>query len=305
MNNYQQIQRNGGPRDIRGHSIASRFFLAPINTGFAVNGSPLKKFWRFFSQRSGHDIGITYVGNVSVGPKWCTNGRTPYFKGDLTQWRELSRLIEGQGSLPGLQLGCRVSNLIPQITWRRRAPKAALHFIRDEVKAIPDSLIEEVIESFITSARLAIESGFNVVQIHAAHGYFLARLLSTMLNRREDWIGKNPALVIRRIVEGIRRISSSAIIDVRISLREGFSPWGVERSERERIVGQIAQTDVDMISLSNGNYDFDKTLIYPPRRWVRFPSKPGHHSEANHATIPKQTRPRFRAIRPPQFDGVV
>ena len=38
---------------------------------------------------------------------------------------------------------------------------------------------------------------------------------------------------------------------------------------------------------------------------VRFPSKPGHHSEANHATIPKQTRPRFRANRPPLFDGVV
>ena len=38
---------------------------------------------------------------------------------------------------------------------------------------------------------------------------------------------------------------------------------------------------------------------------VRFPSQPGHHSEANHANIPTQTRPGFRANRPPLFDGVV
>ncbi len=90
--------------------IPSRFFLAPINTGFAQNGYPTKSFVEFYKKRSGHKIGITYIGNVSIGEEWISNPNTPYLAAETQDvWKELSNCIKCNGSIPGIQLACRAS----------------------------------------------------------------------------------------------------------------------------------------------------------------------------------------------------
>ena len=74
-------------------------------------------------------------------------------------------------------------------------------------RPMDQSDIEQVIERFITSARLVKEAGFTGVQIHCAHGYLLSQFLSPKINQRQDqWGGslENRARIIRRIIVGVR-----------------------------------------------------------------------------------------------------
>ena len=104
----------------KNNSIPSRFHLAPINTGLAPNGIPNEKFVEFYEKRSGKNIGITYIGNVSIGKTWRTNSNTPWLSPESSEiLKKLSSTIENNGSLPGIQLSCRQSKEKPFREWCR------------------------------------------------------------------------------------------------------------------------------------------------------------------------------------------
>lgn len=266
------------PRDFscryikRGIYIPSRFFLAPINTGFAPNGLPDQRFIDFYNQRSGGGLGITYIGNVSVGKKWVTNSNTPWISyNSLHVWRKLSSIISRNGSIPGIQLACRASSEKPFQGWMRTNAENFIKRVRNQLADISTHEINRILEAFINSACLSVKAGFKVIQIHAAHGYFLSQLLDPRLNRRKDCFGTNPVSAIHTIVSAIRAIDSDILIDLRISLAEGFEDWKVEYARKLQILKRLVKTGLDMISLSNGIYDFNKNLIYPPKTWGHGP----------------------------------
>ena len=253
-------------------TIPSRYFLAPINTGFAPNGQPNRRFINFFELRSGRNLGITYVGNVSVGKEWVTNFNTPRLSSDSVHvWEELASIISRNGSIPGIQLACRASNEKPLKGWRRKNAKSFMKQVRCQLVEISKDKINRILESFVSSARLAIKTGFKVIQIHAAHGYFLSQLLDSRLNVRGDRFGTNPVSAIQSIVSAIRSIDRNVLIDLRLSLVEGFEDRDLEYTRKVETIGELVKTDLDMISLSNGTYDFNKHLIYPLKTWGHGP----------------------------------
>ena len=106
-----------------------------------------------------------------------------------------------------------------------------------------------------------------MIQIHAAHGYFISNFLNSKLNNRKDVYGANEIFILKKIVEGIRSILPNVVLDIRISLLDGLASSEIELTEKESIIQDIAELDVDIISISNGIYDIDKQLIYPPAEW--------------------------------------
>ncbi len=99
--------------DIKGIKIPSRFFFAPINTGLSENGILRKDFFDFYKERSHNSIGINYIGNVAIDPEYVTNPNTAYFTNQTCQWEQLVKTIRKRGSVPGIQIACRNSSLIP------------------------------------------------------------------------------------------------------------------------------------------------------------------------------------------------
>ena len=258
--NSKPINKKYIVRDTR---IPSRFFLAPINTGFAQNGRLTARLLQFHAERSGQGIGISYVGNVAIGPEFTTNDRTLYLQGNLTDWRYLISTVQENGSLIGVQLACRMSKSAPRREWTNPKVAEYINYIRHELNEIPKNEIDGVIESFIQNARALIDLGVEVIQIHAAHGYLLSTLLSEVLNSRQDVFGHDRLLPIRKIVEGIRQVSSRVILDLRLSFYEGLVEKEAEAAYKAELLGQIVHLDLDIISISNGIYDVDKRLIYP------------------------------------------
>src|SRR5699024_10072400 len=82
------------------------------------------------------------------------------------------------------------------------------------------SEIDEIVEAFIAGARRAMRAGFDVVEVHAAHGYLLHEFLSPLSNERSDNYGgslENRARLVRRVVRGIREMDAGLPIVVRVS----------------------------------------------------------------------------------------
>ena len=123
---------------------------------------------------------------------------------------------------------------------------------------------QKLINKFILSARFSIDAGFKVIQIHAAHGYFLSLLLNPKLNSRKDIYGLKPLSIIEDIVNRIKSIDKNIIIDIRVSISDGINDVS-NGINYDPIIDKITESGVDIISLSNGIYDINKLLIYPPK----------------------------------------
>lgn len=264
MKNISEYTSSFKVRDI---IFPSKIFLAPINTGFGKFGNPTSDLIRFHSARSGKGIGISYIGNVAIDPDSVTNSNTLFFTKSFGEWKKLVEEICSNGSLPGIQIACRSSKLKPPRRWINQDTDSYIRLIRDEVASHPESFLEEVAQKFIRSAEVAYEVGFKVIQIHAAHGYFISNFLNPKLNYRKDIYGAEKTFLLETIVKGIRSTLPKVILDIRISLLDGLEPKEVEITQKDPIVRSIAELDVDIISLSNGMYDIDKQLIYPPAEW--------------------------------------
>ncbi len=243
--------------------LPTRFFLAPINTGFSENGVPTSRLFQFHKERAGHGIGVAYVGNVAISSDCKTNDGTAIIESShLSVWKELSQCIQAQGSIPAIQLACRAAPLKSRKNWITSDRAEYIQATSSFIKSLSSEQIRATCEDFVRAAVLADQAGFRVVQIHAAHGYLLSLLLNRKLNTRSDSFGDG-TYALALIAEGIAKQAPGIKLDVRISLFDGLEDSGIELSYRRSQIEHIVRLGYWMLSLSAGLYDVDRRPIYP------------------------------------------
>lgn len=251
------------PVIIRGVEIPSNIFFAPINPGRSSHGLISDAYVDFFVQHAGRGIGVCYVGNVALQEEWASNdGTAILFATPDTYWIKLSGLIATSGSLPGIQLAWKPAHITLQRDFITSDYAEQIKLFKEFYNSFKD--IDSVANQFIKSINYAAALGFSVVQIHAAHGYALSLLLSRTIsgcNTPEETKGIE---LIRKIVAGLGK--HSAIFDIRLSLYEGINDGLSELEYKTRLVELLLECGFDIISLSNGFYNIDKTMIYPPKK---------------------------------------
>ena len=184
--------------------------------------------------------------------------------------RRITRFILEQGSLPGVQLahaGRKASTyrpwegrgVVPESAggWRNVVAPSPLPFAEGD--AIPTALTEEgikaVVKGFVDAARRALEAGFFVVEIHAAHGYLLHEFLSPFSNQRQDQYGgsfENRTRLLREVVASIRGVWPDRLpLFVRISATD-WAPGGWDLDQSIALAGQLKPLGVDLFDCSSG-----------------------------------------------------
>jgi len=125
-------------------------------------------------------------------------------------------------------------------------------------RPMDQSDIEQVIERFITSARLVKQAGFTGVQIHCAHGYLLSQFLSPKINQRQDqWGGslENRARIIRRIIVGVR-VAVGADFPIGVKLNSAdFQKGGFSLEDCITVASWLGEDGVDLLEISGGTYE--------------------------------------------------
>lgn len=244
--------------------IPTRYFLAPINTGFFESGLPTEGLRRFHLERSGRSIGISFVGNVAIDREYVNSPRTAFLT-EHQSWADIASCITNNGSLPGIQIACRSNLASPPKKWKNRNVLQYIEQMRSYLLSLPSGYIDQVFDRFVWASSLSYKLGYKVIQIHAAHGYFLSLLLSDVINKRNDKYGDGVTSILN-LIDSIRSLGQHTLLDIRLSLSQGFRDREDEVIAFRERLQPIFHSAIDIISLSDGFYDVNKFQIYPRRK---------------------------------------
>lgn len=125
-------------------------------------------------------------------------------------------------------------------------------------KAMTQLDIANVIQRFVTTAKLAEQAGFDGVQIHAAHGYLLSQFLSPLTNLRDDeWGGSlaNRARLLATIISKVQaEVAPQFTIAVKINSAD-FQRGGFDVDDAVAVVAMLEELGVHCIEISGGSYE--------------------------------------------------
>ena len=135
-------------------------------------------------------------------------------------------------------------------------------------------MIDQVLDDFSKAARRALEAGFRLLEIHAAHGYLAHSFLSPVSNSRTDGYGGNIENRARFIMEAIDAVRASWPNDLPLFLRLSCTDWvegGLTLDDTVKIVRLIReQGAVDLIDCSSGGNDPRQQIPVHPGYQVPF-----------------------------------
>jgi NADPH2 dehydrogenase len=181
----------------------------------------------------------------------------------LTGLSELTRLVHEQGSKIGIQLAHAGRKAI--LDGDILAPSAIA--FNDQMKVpveMDKEQIKQTIDAFIKAAKRAIDAGFDVIELHAAHGYLINEFLSPLTNHRNDQYGGDRDarfLFLKEVINGVRSIWNGPLF-VRISANE-YHPEGNSINDFIYYAEWMKQLGVDLIDCSSGAVVPAVFNIYP------------------------------------------
>jgi 2,4-dienoyl-CoA reductase-like NADH-dependent reductase (Old Yellow Enzyme family) len=259
------------PLTIRSLNLRSRIVMSPMCQYIARDGFADDWHLVHLGSRAAGGVALVVVEATAVTPE----GRiTP---GDLGIWDDrhgeplarIARFVHTQGAAIGIQLAHAGRKGSCDVPWRGghalTATQGAWPVVApspipfSEQSPVPRELdragIDDVVEAFARAARRAVAAGFNLVELHAAHGYLLHEFLSPLSNRRSDEYGGSLANRMRlplRVARRVREvIPASMPLFVRISATDwAEGGWDVEQSVA--LARELKKEGVDLIDVSSG-----------------------------------------------------
>lgn len=196
---------------------------------------------------------------------------------DLGIWKEehlsmlqrITQFIKTQGAVPGIQLahaGRKASHHSPwksgaalkpeEGAWQTVAP-SAIPFKEGEPAptALDKEGIQKVITDFKIATRRALQAGFQVIELHGAHGYLLHEFLSPISNKREDEYGGSFENRIRLLLEVTAAVREEWPAELPLFVRISATDWteGGWTGDDSAALARILKTkEVDLIDCSTG-----------------------------------------------------
>lgn len=243
-------------------ALANRIVMSPMTRSRALGNVPNELMARYYAQRA--EAGLIITEGTAPSPDGLGYARIPglFDAAQVAGWKLVTNAVHAAGSRIFVQLmhTGRVSHpdnqpkgarlLAPSaVAWTGKMwvdGKGELPIPTPEAMSVED--IEQAIEAFARSAELAIEAGFDGVELHAANGYLIEQFLNTAANQRADEWGGSIENRIRFAVEVAKRVVGRIGAD-RVGIR--VSPYSVNNGLRpddegfeelhERLAGELGR----------------------------------------------------------------
>jgi 2,4-dienoyl-CoA reductase (NADPH2) len=260
------------PLTVRRVTLRNRIAMSPMCQYIAQDG--LASDWHLvhLGSRAAGGVALVMVEASAV----TAEGRiTP---GDLGIWGEqhvepltrIVRFVRSQGAAIGIQLAHAGRKASCDVPWRGGRPLrleegawtsvAPSPIPFSEQHPIPHALdtneIAGVVEAFARAAERAVRSGFDLVEIHAAHGYLLHSFLSPLSNRRTDRYGGGLENRMRLPLEVARRVRQVIPADMPLFVRISATDWvdgGWDVEQSVMLARELKAAGADLIDVSAGS----------------------------------------------------
>jgi 2,4-dienoyl-CoA reductase-like NADH-dependent reductase (Old Yellow Enzyme family) len=187
----------------------------------------------------------------------------------LSKLKQITTFIKQRGSIAGIQLahaGRKASSASPwngsrQIAvadggWQTVAPSALpFHPSEQAPEALSEAGIQQVIDDFRSAALRSVAAGYEVVELHGAHGYLIHQFLSPLSNQRTDAYGgsfDNRIRLLLEIVTAVQTVWPAELpLFVRISATD-YADGGWTLEDSVKLSSILQQKGVDLIDCSSG-----------------------------------------------------
>ncbi len=192
-----------------------------------------------------------------------------YKDGHIDELARINRFIKAHGSAPGIQLAHAGRKASTRRPWDGRGtfpieeggwtPIAPSGLPFSEAYPTPRAMVDEdfgiVLESFRQATVRSLAAGFEVIELHAAHGYLIHEFLSPISNKRTDRYGgslENRSRLLMQVVDSIRSEWPERLpLFVRISASE-WAEGGFDLDEAVEVCKMLRESGVDLIDCSSG-----------------------------------------------------
>jgi len=262
------------PITLRGATARNRIWIPPMCQYSAEAQDGVATDWHMVHlgglARGG--AGAVIVEATAVTPEGRISPQ------DLGLWNDEQRealapivaFMQSQGALAGIQLAhagrkastyrpfhAERSGSIPESDggWQTVAPSAIAFPELTEPQALDQAGIDEIVAAFATAARRAIDAGFDLLEIHGAHGYLLHEFLSPLSNTRDDAYGGSLANRARFLLDVVDAVRAEIAEDVPLLVRLSAVDWvegGLTIDDTVQVVEWLCNHGVDLVDVSSG-----------------------------------------------------
>ncbi|AIM15530.1 NADPH dehydrogenase NamA [Neobacillus sedimentimangrovi] len=255
------------PYTIKGVTLKNRIVMAPMCMYSSHNEDGHIQNWHrtHYTTRAVGQVGLIIVEATAVTPQGRISPQ------DLGIWsddhikglQELTGLVKEHGAKIGIQLAHagRKAELEGEII----AP-SAIRF--NEKSKLPKEMtkadIEETIAAFKKGAERAAKAGFDIIEIHGAHGYLINEFLSPLTNKRTDEYGgsaENRYRFLREVIEAVKTVWDGPLL-VRVSAHD-YHEDGLKPEDYITFAKWMKEQGVDLIDVSSGAVVPAKINVYP------------------------------------------
>lgn len=242
-----------GPVELRNRTIRSAAF-----EGMAEHNSPSKTLYDYHTSVARGGIGMTTVAYAAVCRSGLSFERQLWMREEIVpQLRELTDGIHAEGAKASIQLG-HCGNMSHKKICGCRPYGASSGFNLYSptlVHGMTRREIDEVVEAYGHAVELAIEAGFDAVEIHAGHGYLISQFLSPYTNKRKDEFGgslENRMKFMKMVMDKVVKAGKGKVaIFVKINTRDGFK-GGMETDDCITVAKELQKAGADALVLSGG-----------------------------------------------------
>lgn len=261
------------PIQLAGVSIPNRIFVSPMCQYSSEDGFSSDWHLVHLGSRAVGGAGLIFTEAAAVLPE----GRiTPQ---DLGLWKDdhipgLKRIVDflhSQGVRTGVQLahaGRKASMMHPWAPeqryltpheggWKNVMAPSAVPFAENYAPPVALDLagIQNIVRAFARAAERGLDAGFDLIELHAAHGYLLHEFLSPLSNRRSDQYGGGFENRIRLLVEVVDAVHAVLPAEVPLLVRISATDWvtgGWDIDQSVMLAKVLKQHKVDFIDVSSG-----------------------------------------------------
>ncbi|MFI6274433.1 NADH:flavin oxidoreductase [Streptomyces sp. NPDC050988] len=240
-------------------TLANRIVMAPMTREFSPGGVPGDDVAAYYARRAAGGAGLvitegTYIGHDSAG----TSDRVPHIYGEqaLAGWAEVTKAVHNAGGKILSQLwhvGLDRKAGSPPVPEAPSIGPSGIAVDGTPVgRAMTRTDIDDVVAAYAAAAAAAERTGFDGIEVHAAHGYLIDQFLWEQTNHRTDAYGGDLGARTRFATEIVAACRGAVAPDFPITFR--FSQWKMG-AYQARLAGSPQELEALLAPLSDAGVD--------------------------------------------------
>jgi len=256
---------------LRNIEFRNRIWVSPMCQYSSSDGMPTDWHLVHLGSRAVGGAGLVFMEATAVSPEGRISPQDAGIWSDAhaDAYARIVTFIKSQGAIVGIQLahaGRKASTAAPwdggkEVAienggWQTVAP-SALRFEDDypDPREMTKSDIDKAVSDFVSAANRSVQAGFEVIEVHAAHGYLCHQFLSPLSNQRTDEFGGSLENRLRFPLQIARAVRETVPQNLPVFVRISATDWtegGWDLEQSIEFCKELKKVGIDLIDVSSG-----------------------------------------------------